>query len=202
MIDNPVLQHEISTQEDWSVFMRIDGKKITEPHYELLVLPRPSGDIAIKAGAVISMDEFDKLCPVPKAPMKIMKGGKKEEDLQSPLHRQRIQDHGKKRLGYMLIKSLESTENLEWEILNAADPNTWDKWEKELKDSGFSEMEIMRIIQTVMRANCLDEERLEEARSNFLLTQSELEQSSSLLDGQDSMPFGGPVRDSELDRPV
>src|SRR5215831_11863890 len=136
--------------------MRIAGKKLSEPNIEILVLPRGEENIVIKAKAVLNMDEFDRVHPPPSPPMKIARGGKKVEDTDSPMFQKKQTDHAKKRIGYMIIRSLEATEDLEWETIDPNDPNTWGNYEKELKDSGFSNIEIMRIIQTVMRANCLD----------------------------------------------
>jgi hypothetical protein len=49
-----------------------------------------------------------------------------------------------------------------------SDPNTWINFDKELKDSGLSEIERIRIVNAVMTANCLNESKLDEARESFL----------------------------------
>lgn len=177
--------------------MRIGGTKLTEPNIEILVLPRGYDKIVFKAKAVLNMDEFEKYCPPPPLSFKVMRGGKKVEDIDNPTYKKKLLEHNKKRIGYMIIKSLEATEQLEWETISVTDPDTWGNYDQELRSSGFSDMEIMRIIQTVMRANCLDEERLEEARNSFLLTQSELDSSYTLRDGQSNSQSGEPASVSE-----
>jgi hypothetical protein len=68
----------------------------------------------------------------------------------------------------MIIKSLEETEGLEFESIKLDDHTTWTNVYKEFKDSGLCDMEITRLIDGVMEANSLSDERVEEARSRFL----------------------------------
>ena len=68
---------------------------------------------------------------------------------------------------WMLLKSLDATEGIEWEKVKVSEPATWDLLEEELKDSGLNEVEIMRLYQAMMKVNSLDEEYLEEARERF-----------------------------------
>jgi len=179
--------------------MRIAGKKLSEPNIEILIIPRggDNEDIIFKAKAVLDMDTFDKAYPTPSAPMKIVKGGKKVEDVDSPMFKKKVSDHNRRRIGYLIIKSLEATEGLEWETVDLNNPETWENYEKELRDGGFSNIEIMRIIQCVMRANCLDESRLDEARDRFLLTQQAQDTSSSLQEEPNSTLSGVLATDSE-----
>jgi hypothetical protein len=181
--------------------MRIAGKKLSEPNIEILVLPRGEGEsIIFKAKAVLNMDEFDKAHPQPSPPSKIARGGKKVEDPDNALYKKKLTDHNKRRIGYMIIKSLEATEGLEWDTVDITDPNTWGNYDKELRDSGFSDVEVMRIIQLVMQANCLDEGRLEEARESFLLTQSQSNMLSSLQEEHPNSQSGELVPELGLDR--
>ena len=71
----------------------------------------------------------------------------------------------------MILKSLEATEGLEWETVKMDDPETWLNYEKELKDSGLSPIEVGRIVGICMSANGLDERKMEAARDAFLAEQ-------------------------------
>jgi len=55
--------------------MKINGKKLARPSHEVVVIPRNDGDIIIKAQAVLSYDEFEKLYQMPEPPTVIKPGG-------------------------------------------------------------------------------------------------------------------------------
>lgn len=150
----------------------------------LLVLPRGEQSLAFKARGVSDMDEFQALCPLPKPTGKVTKDGW-VPNLNDPTYQQMMSDYADKRLGYLVIKSLASSE-IEWDTVNANDPRTWAKWQDELKDSGLSQVEINRVVAIVMEANCLDEGKLKKAREVFLL-------------GQAPMPaeFSGPLTEPQ-----
>ncbi len=94
------------------------------------------------------------------------------------------------------LKSLEATEDLVWEKARIEDVNTWHLYEEELKDSGFSDNEITRIVNGVMAANCLDEARMDEARARFLRSEAvRAAELSSPTAGQPSLLSGGPAND-------
>lgn len=151
--------------------MKMNGTKLECPNEEILVLPRPSGDLVFKAKAVLDYDEFDKICPEPKPPVKVVKGGKKEVNIADSAYQAEISAHNERRMAFIILKSLQATEGLEWETVDMLKPNTWVNYVDELKSSGFSSVEIHRIVTAVLRANALDEAKLEEARKAFLAGQ-------------------------------
>lgn len=174
--------------------MKIQGKKIEGHNIEICPIPRPDGDIIFRCQAVINMDDFEKICPLPVAPFKVLKGGKRAEDLENPRYKAQIIEYNKKRTAYMIIKSLEATEGLEWETVDLSDSSTWDNYKKEFEESGFSEIEVMRIINAVMSANCLNETVIEEAKQRFFLIQQEKENGQVSQQGEPlSTQFGEPV---------
>lgn len=147
--------------------MRIGGVEVKGPAEEVLVLPRLDGNnIVFRAKAVMDMDEFEALCPLPKPPGKLTKDGwqadEKDKTYQEILH-----THGEKRFAYMVVKSLEPSD-IEWETVKPDNPSSWLKWQEELQQAGISSTEINRIIVCVMQANALDESKLKEAREVFL----------------------------------
>ena len=50
-------------------------------------------------------------------------------------------------------------------------PTTYNNYKKEMEEANFSQAEIVRIINGVLSANGLDEERVEEAKKRFLALQ-------------------------------
>ncbi len=167
--------------------MKIGGVEIKGPHEELLILPRPEADIVIRARAVLDMDAFDKLCPEPKPPGKRTKDGwvPNPDDVS---YKQILASYQGKRLGYLIINSLIPS-NIEWDTVKLDNPSTWDNYANDLKNGGLSNIEVNRIIVCVMRANALDEQKLEEARKVFLRGQEQAQNESS---GPNSEPVNTP----------
>lgn len=152
--------------------MLLKGKKIEGPNVEIVVLPRGSdSEIVFHCAAVLNMAVFEQLCPIPKAPTIVKRGGIQISNPEDRGYRGEVQQHGKLRTAWMIIESLKATEGLVWETVDAENPQTWLHYETELRDSGFSEMEIVRIVNAVMTANCLNEDRINEARERFLAGQ-------------------------------
>lgn len=175
--------------------MKINGKKIEGENVELCVIPRGDDEaIVFTAKAVLDMEGFDKLCKAPQPPTKIVKGGMKIEDVEDAGFKKRLDEYGLKRTQYIIIKSLEATEGLQWETVDLSDSSTWSNFESELRSSGFSEIEILRITNAVMTANCLNETKIEQAKKAFLLSRSLREnQISSQGDEQSIIQSGEPV---------
>jgi hypothetical protein len=149
--------------------MKIKGKKLSGPNKIFIVLPRDGEDLCFVAQGVLDYDEFNKLCPLPKPPMVRRKGDDEgTPDFSDPKYQESIQKYGAEKSAWMILKSLEPTEGLEFETIKMDDHTTWTNVYKELKDAGLCDMEITRIIDGVMEANCLSDERVEEARTRFL----------------------------------
>jgi len=145
--------------------MKIGGVEVTACE-EVLVLPRISGDIVIRAQAVTDMSAFEALCPAPVAPGIRTRDGFKP-NLKDENYIALATHHAEQRLAFMVIKSIEPSQ-IEWETVKLEDPATWTNWSKELKAHGLSDVECNRVVMCVMQANALDEEKLRLAREVFL----------------------------------
>lgn len=176
--------------------MRIGGVEVKGPNEEILVLPRLEQDIVIKARAVTSMSEFEKLCPEPKPSGKLTKDGFVPE-LNDETYLQKVSHHSNQRFAYLVLQSLLPSD-IEWETVQLDNPKTWTNWDQELRDAGFSDVEVNRIITCVMQANALDDAKLKAAREVFLLGRAENEEKSSgLQTEQKTMQSGTPAELSE-----
>jgi hypothetical protein len=102
-----------------------------------------------------------------------MAGGQDVPNLKDQGYMAALQRRAVMRLTYIMLTSLEATEGLEWETVDLSDSNTWDNYLSELKDSGFSPIEIQRIQADVIEVNALNEAKIEEARQRFLLAAQE-----------------------------
>lgn len=158
--------------------MKIGGRTIKGPNKVTLVLPREGEeDIVIVAQAVQDLDLFDKLCPEPKAPVRLVAGGAKEPNLSDPGYKAQVIEHGVKKMAFLVLYSLIPSA-IEWATVKLDDPATWLNYNRELKEAGFSSVEVNRIGQAVMQANALDEDKLESARQVFLRGQAVQKESS------------------------
>jgi hypothetical protein len=164
--------------------MIINGKKIKGPNVEVIVIPREPEDIVFKAQAVLDFDNFGKLCPTPKPPRILKRGVGLIENVEDHNYKIALEQHASRRLEWLIIESLKATENLQWERVDYSKPETWELYKDELKESGFGEYEINRIIRGVMIANSLDESKLEEARKRFLVGQEQEQAESSSQNGE------------------
>lgn len=157
--------------------MKIGGKEIKGPNIEILVLPRGEDEIVLKAQAVLDFDEFEKLCPEPKAPGRRTKNGW-EPNTNDETYRSVMETHNAQRIAYLVLRALEPS-NIEWETVDISNPSTWTNYVQDFRKAGFSSIEVNRIVQCVMRANALDEAKLEEARKVFLIGQAQERAQSS-----------------------
>ena len=157
---------------------------------EILVLPRGEKNIIFRAVGIPNYDPFNKLCPEPTAP-RIHKPKEGWVDhVEEPGYKDMMKTYGRKRLAWLVITSLEPSD-IEWEEVDADKPSTWLGWSEELIDAGFNQVEVNRIQNLVFQANCLDEEKLEQARDSFLLGQQPVpSESSGLSIAPESTPSG------------
>lgn len=176
--------------------MKIGGQVVNGPSEEVLVLPRSTGDIVFKAQAVLDMSEFQDQVPPPKAPGRMLPGGKWEQNTDSPAYQEQMIQYGRLRMAFIVTRSLIPSE-IEWDTVEFDKPNTWPNWEEDLKNSGFSDVEVQRVLVCCIQANSLDESKLEKAREAFLRGQEGPQEKSSGQDTeQPSTQSGTPASDS------
>jgi hypothetical protein len=148
--------------------MKLKGKKIQGANYEYIVIPRADGDLVFKAEAILDMEPFEQLCPMPKPGKVMLPGGETKEDFNGADYKKAIADRAEKRYSYIIIKSLQASTDLEWETVDFNNPETWGNWITELKESGFTTNEINLIQFGVATANNLSQDKIDEARNRFL----------------------------------
>ena len=153
--------------------MRIAGREIKGSNVETIIIPRGEKAIVFKAQALLDETVVEALCPRPKPRVSIGKGGKRIERTEEKSYQDALNEWGERRVAWLVLKSLEATEDLEWDTVDLNDPNTWLNYKQELIDAGFSDAERARIIEGVMAANGLSESKVEEARQRFLLSMQE-----------------------------
>lgn len=152
--------------------MKIRGKEIKGPNFEYVVIPRGNGeDIVFKCKAVMDIQQYTKMYPVPDAPKVRHKSGELKADQTDVGYQLALTEYYERRYDWLVLKSLEDSE-IEWTQVNIEDPNSWRFWKEEMKDAGFNDAEIDRVIRGMLVANSLDEQRMDEARARFLAGQA------------------------------
>lgn len=160
---------------------------------EILVLPRGDKSIVFRAVGIPDYEEFKALCPEPKAPGVQMAGKGWVPNENDPGYRDMVKTHDKRRIYWMVLKSLEPSE-IEWDTVDLDNPSTWFEWEADLKDGGLSQVEVNRVQALVFQANCLDENKLQKALEAFQAGQQPVPNEFSGQNGeQKNSPSGEPA---------
>lgn len=180
--------------------MLYKGKKVEGPNEETIIIPRGNGeDFIFKAKAVLNYDEFEAAVKKPVPPTRMMAGEKTHSPLLTdPKYLAEIKKYNRMRLSWLMIKSLQATEDLVWETVDINTPETWNNYERELIDSGFSHIELSRITRGVMIANSLDQDTIDAARASFLAMQREAAMKlNSPTEEQKTTQSGEPAKGSD-----
>lgn len=148
--------------------MKIQGKALKGAFIQTLVLPRGDDKIVFRAQAVLDYTLFDKLCPRPEPAITVMRDGTRKMETADPEYQAMLTVWSERRIAYLVLQSLAATEGLEWETVSLDDPSTWNNYQAELRASGFTEIEIGRIIEIVMDANGMDDAKIKQATKDFL----------------------------------
>lgn len=150
--------------------MKIQGQEIYVPYEVTIVIPRQSENIVLKAKGVEDFSEFEEILPQPKPKYITDKNGTRP-DTNDPDYIKKVEDWSKKHLTWIILKSLEATEGLEWDTVDISDPSTYDNLETELKSSGFNDREVVLIMSKCMDANSLNDKTIKQAEKDFLAGQ-------------------------------
>ena len=163
--------------------MKINGKKISKVSEKVIPILRGEDEIFLIVRSLDSWKDFDTVCPEPKPPM-IKRVG---ESVSTPNFNDKnyieaVNEYASRRVAYLVIKGLEATEDLEWERVDIKDPTTYKNYIDELIESGLTDIEVGRIVDTVMEVNGLNEGKIEEAKKRFLAQVREVKNPSTSLD--------------------
>lgn len=151
--------------------MKLKGKKIEGPNEVPIVIPRHNRDnLEFVAVAVLDYTDHDKLNPMPFPPVRSEPDKAETPLLQDPDYLQAKQKWGERKTHWMILTSLAATPELEWESVDMDEPESWENYQEELKESGLSELEISNIISAVIQACGLDQEKIDLATESFLVS--------------------------------
>lgn len=149
--------------------MKLKGVKISGPQERIIVLPRQDGNnLIFKFIAVLDFSDFENLCPAPVPPEILKPGGQRSLAFDNPKYVKELDEWSTRKTHFAFLKSIEATENLEWETVKMGDPETWEKYQKELEDAGLTEPERVRLLMVYSEVQGLDQSKIDEATKNFL----------------------------------
>lgn len=149
--------------------MKLKSFTPSGPNVVDAIIPRGDGqNIHFRCQAVLDYSVFDELCPTPKPPTIVYPGGKTVLDFEDKSYKEKVNLWSTKKIAFIIVNSLSATEGLEWEHVKLGDPETWEKYEEELRALYLTETELKHIVECVLEANSLNEEKLESARNSFL----------------------------------
>lgn len=181
--------------------MKVNGQEATkEVVFGPLCFKRgPKQFLTFYAQPVWSYSEFDQLCPAPENKNVIFTRDGKQTDHNAPAHKHALKEHGVRRWGYYILKSLEPS-HIEWDTVDLEDPKTWGLVEQELRDN-LAHFEYQQLMALVDEANALDADKLAENAATFFQIadlESAAEASNPSPSGEpENIPSSGPVSDSE-----
>lgn len=130
----------------------------------------PNGRIVFHFEALESLDDFEKLCPIPQPREVIKPGGERVYAVEDPAYKKAITKHFAKRQMFIFLKSLVATEpaGLKWEMVDMNDSDTWENFETELAEFGLNFAEITRLRHTALEVNSMSDSAFDEALEDFL----------------------------------
>jgi len=176
--------------------MKYAGKKFESRPIEVVVIPRQGFDVIFKAHSVKNYEKFDKLCPAPLPPKVLKPGGITVSNVEDSVYLEQVSKWSEYKTTWMILESLKATPEIVWETVDYLKPETWANWEVELTDDGFSQAEIARIVQIVIDACGLNQEKIDKATKDFLAGQGkESDESSFPRTGKASTVSGERVKD-------
>ena len=149
--------------------MKINGKTISKPKNEIVVIPRDEEDFVFEVQAVLDFKQFEAVCPEPQPVTKTnQKTGQSVKNTSHPVYTEALKKYNENRINFMIIQSLSATAGLEWDKVDLSDPSSWKEYEGELRDCGLTEYEMSLIVRAIMKVNGLSEEIYNEAKKRFL----------------------------------
>jgi len=177
--------------------MKINGIKFDGPAEDILVIPMcTKGEMVFKIRCVTNYADFEKMVKEPTPPL-IMRRGQTTAlpNYDDAGYKKKVTEYITKQTHYMILKSLETTDGLEWDSVNINDPDTWGNYEKELKAAGLGDIHIGKIVRSISEVNGLSEAKMEEAKQRFLALQLLQKDLSSQQGEALSTPSGEVAKD-------
>lgn len=148
--------------------MRIGNHARATKENVTVVIPRKDFNLVFTFQPVLDFDEFDKIYPEIEPTVKVVPGGEKTTDYNSPDYKEKVKKREEARSAWAFLTSISATEGLEWSTVKMEDPSTWINFEKELRTFGIGPGESQSLMKAVIDASGITNEHVKEATEAFL----------------------------------
>lgn len=166
--------------------MKIKGLDIKSKPYDEATFNIVGTPVTIRARVVTDYKQFNEIFPEPKAPNKRMASGEIIPQFNDPAYRKKIQTYSDAKTVYMLVTSLSETEDLDWETIDLANPETltMDNLINEFAEAGIPDAVASKIINLATSVNGLTEKIVDTARQSFSMEEEPPEAESEVSQNQ------------------
>ncbi len=148
--------------------MKINGVSKLKENTQTYTVVRDGLDPIIFTLKPADMKWFTEIVEEPSPPMVTKPGEPAVADLSDPKYVEAMESYSLKQGQYFIISSISATEGLEWEKIDLAKPDTWEKFEEELDEFKLLPTEKAGLLQAITRANSLDQKFIDAKRDDFL----------------------------------
>lgn len=149
--------------------MKFAGIELKGAYSTFLVIPKGLVDVVFTVTAVYDRRPFEELCPKPKPPnVRLPNQKEASPDFTNADYLKAINDWQDKRHVWLCLKSLEDTEELVWDRVDINNPDTYDQWEEELIEAGFTYTERVMLQNKILEVCGLSVDHIEKATDDFL----------------------------------
>lgn len=162
--------------------MKMNGKPLNkEAHIRHIVIPRQEGDILFVARGVYDFTPFDSIFKMPEPPVVVLKGGVKKKETDNSQYLAELTEYSEIKKAWLIMESLKSSPNIEWETVTYDNPETWRNCLSELEEY-FNPAEVTAIQEAVFIVCGFSTELIQQATSDFLAGQGALPVNCSYQD--------------------
>lgn len=150
--------------------MKIGGEEIQAKYRSELTIHRPETEELPERNyqfvlEAADISEFEKRFPDPEPPTKTVKG-EQLPDFENEEYNERLQERITHRMHWIIIKTMAPS-NIEWDSVKEEDPDTYELWEKDLLNAGFTRAEVNRLTSECYKVNgFVTNERIKDAVKN------------------------------------
>jgi hypothetical protein len=161
--------------------MKLKGLNISERPYDEAQFDVLGQKVTFRAKVVSDYSDFKAAVPEPQPPVTVDRTGVKTKNPRHPDYIKKMEKYNEQQTVFMLMDSLSATPDLEWTLLDLAEPTTltFDNLQEEFTSAGFPLATTSKIINLASAANGLTERIVDSARESFtpeaLPEQSELD---------------------------
>lgn len=152
--------------------MKLKGIKLVAPAPTPIAIQHGQETVVLLCRVLtkVDWDKHDKLNPSPE-PIKLnIPGGGIKLDTDSEEYKKAVDVNIDKRLAYMVIASLDSNEDIQFETVNLDDSSTWTNYRDEMREAGFTDAMIGNLVNQCINVNTFDPKLIEAAKQSFLVT--------------------------------